>query len=98
MLFQPDDTRVFEEGTAFQFKMRAFVFLLMLFFFKYLFAIQVPSILTAIAIAAMCYISVELLVRVLGNFNNSLKNHGVITLTSFLFIFVCFIVVISYVS
>lgn len=98
MLFQLDDTRVFEEGTNFQFKMRVFVFLMMLFFFKYLFAIKVPSILTVIAIIAMSYLSVEILVRLLGNFNKSLRNHGTITIVSFLTVFTLFIVVISFVS
>ncbi len=98
LLFQLDETRVFEEGTNTQFKMRAFVFLSMLFFFKFLFAIQLPSFISVIAILALCYLSVELIARLVNRFNESLKIHGTITITSFLFLFACFIVVISFVS
>ncbi len=98
MLFQLDDTRVFEEGSNTQFKLRTFVFLVMLFFFKFLFAIQLPSIISVIGIIALCYLSVELLVRLINRFNESLTLHGMITVTSFLFLFACFIVVISFVS
>ncbi len=89
---------VFEEGTIKEFRLKAAVFLVGLFFFKFLFDIRLPGWLEIGAIIIMCFLFIEGVIRAVSLFNEQARK------TAFHGIFLCIlalsaiIMVIGYVA
>ena len=89
---------VFEEGTIKDFKMKAFGFLAFLFLMKFLLDIQIPAWFEIIALAAICFIVVEIVIRLITMFNDSSRRSAFIGIFGFIVLLGAAIVVISYVG
>jgi len=89
---------LFGEDTAVQFRNKALMTLVMLFFFKFLFDIRVPGIVDVIGMLIGFVLMIEALIRFSHSFNDSTKKEGVTAITKYLALLLIFIIVWGYVS
>ena len=89
---------VFSEGTIKDFKIKAFGFIFMLFALRFLLDIQLPPWFMLITLAAVCFLMIEGVTRVVNDFNEIVKKKAFIGVFGFVFLFIGLIWVIGYVG
>ncbi|MBI4149891.1 hypothetical protein HY488_00645 [Candidatus Woesearchaeota archaeon] len=89
---------IFEEGTIKDFKLKAFGFLVFLFFMKFLLDIQLPAWFEIIALGIVCYLLVEVVIRIVNGYNAQSKKSAFFGMFKYTTLLIAVIMVISYVG
>ena len=96
--FGGSNQHVLEGGTLQDFRLKTFGFLIALFFLKFLFDIKLPPWFEIIITGIICFLIVDIIIRIVNAFNESIKKRVFFTFCTYLLLLTAVIVVMGFVS
>jgi hypothetical protein len=96
--FGEQEKGAFEEGTLQQFRLKAFAFLMAMFLLGFMLDIRLPGWLELVALAAVCFLMVDVVIRVVSGFNEESRKAAFTGMLKYVLLLAGIIVVVGYVG